>query len=99
MNFEVREVAGAGADYQALLLLREQVLREPLGLTLSDDDVEAEIARLLEERQAQDRAKRDAKIAAGESVPEAPPSPEDVEQQNSEKSAPPPPPPPPVRCF
>ena len=38
-------------------------------------EIEAEIERLLNERQTQDRAKREAKIAAGESVPEAPPSP------------------------
>ena len=57
---------------------------------MSDDDVEAEIARLLDQRQSEDRAKREAKIAAGESVPEAPPSPDEV------KAATPPPPPPPA---
>lgn len=35
---------------------------------MSDDDVEAEIERLLEERMASDKARRDAKIAAGEPV-------------------------------
>ena len=39
---------------------------------MSDDDVEAEIQRLLEERQASDKAKREAKIAAGEDVPMMP---------------------------
>ncbi len=39
---------------------------------MSDDDVEAEIMRLLEERQAADKAKREAKIAAGEAVPQMP---------------------------
>ena len=39
------------------------------------DEVEAEIERLLNERQEADKAKRAAKIAAGESVPEAPPEP------------------------
>ena len=39
---------------------------------MSDEDVEAEIARLLEERQAADKAKREAKIAAGEAVPTMP---------------------------
>ncbi len=42
---------------------------------MSDDDVEAEIERLLAQRQEEDKAKRAAKIAAGESVPEAPPEP------------------------
>lgn len=35
---------------------------------MSDDDVEAEIERLLQERMASDKARRDAKIAAGEPV-------------------------------
>lgn len=35
---------------------------------MSDDDVEAEIERLLAERMASDKARRDAKIAAGEPV-------------------------------
>ena len=39
---------------------------------MSDDDVEAEIARLLNERQSSDKAKREAKIAAGEDVPMMP---------------------------
>lgn len=65
---------------------------EPDYENMSDDDVEAEIARLLAERQAEDKAKREAKIAAGESVPEAPPSPE---PEKKEEAAPPPPPPPP----
>ncbi|WP_373069318.1 chemotaxis protein CheW [Sulfurimonas sp.] len=71
---------------------------EPDYENMSDDDVEAEIARLLAERQAEDKAKREAKIAAGESVPSAPPSPEEVEEKKEEAkedTAPPPPPPPP----
>ncbi|MCW9027265.1 MAG: response regulator [Thiovulaceae bacterium] len=65
---------------------------EPDYDNMSDDDVEAEIARLLAERQSQDKAKREAKIAAGEPVPEAPPSPEEVEakEKETEASAPPP---------
>ncbi|MBE0499076.1 MAG: chemotaxis protein CheW [Campylobacterales bacterium] len=39
---------------------------------MTDEDVEAEIERLLAERQAADRAKREAKIAAGEDVPAMP---------------------------
>ena len=70
---------------------------EPDYENMSDEDVEAEIARLLEQRQAEDKAKREAKIAAGESVPSAPPSPEEVEakEEKEEKAATPPPPPPP----
>ena len=39
------------------------------------DEIEAEIERLLNQRKEEDKAKRAAKIAAGEKVPEAPPSP------------------------
>jgi len=65
---------------------------EPDYENMSDDDVEAEIERLLLQRQAEDKAKREAKIAAGESVPSAPPAPK---EEKVEASAPPPPPPPP----
>ena len=41
------------------------------------DELEAEIERLLNERQDEDKAKRAAKIAAGESVLAAPPSPDE----------------------
>ncbi len=50
---------------------------------MSDDEVEAEIERLLKERQAQDRAKREAKIAAGEEVPQAP----EIAEEDSEKES------------
>lgn len=53
---------------------------------MSDEDVEAEIERLLSERQNEDRAKRAAKIAAGESVPEAPPEP--IEEDEKPKAEP-----------
>ena len=43
--------------------------------SMDADEVEAEIERLLNERQNQDKAKRAAKIAAGETVLEAPPTP------------------------
>jgi len=39
---------------------------------MSEEDIEDEINRLLAQRQAEDKAKREAKIAAGEAVPEAP---------------------------
>ena len=45
---------------------------EPDYANMSDDDVDAEIARLLAERQDADKAKRQAKIAAGEDVPQMP---------------------------
>ena len=44
------------------------------------DEIEAEIERLLNQRQEEDKAKRAAKVAAGESVPEAPPAPMDEEE-------------------
>ncbi len=43
---------------------------------MSPDDLEAEIERLLQERQAEDKQKREAKIASGESVPSLEPEPE-----------------------
>lgn len=39
---------------------------------MSEEEIEDEINRLLAQRQAEDKAKREAKIAAGEAVPEAP---------------------------
>jgi len=71
---------------------------------MSDEDVEAEIQRLLEERQAEDKAKREAKIAAGEDVPIMPDAAApDQEEAKSEEPAPqepeaatPAPPPPPA---
>jgi len=39
---------------------------------MSPEEIEAEIERLLQQRQEEDRKKREAKIAAGESVPEMP---------------------------
>ncbi|MDF1875523.1 response regulator [Sulfurimonas sp. SAG-AH-194-I05] len=60
---------------------------------MDENDIEAEIERLLNERQNEDKARRAAKIAAGESVPEAPPSP--IEEDAPAAATPPPPPPPP----
>ena len=48
---------------------------EPDYDNMDADEIEAEIERLLNERQDEDKAKRAAKIAAGEKVPEAPPAP------------------------
>ncbi len=62
---------------------------EPDYDSMGADEVEAEIERLLKERQDQDKAKRAAKIAAGESVPEAPPEPMDeVESKPAPKPVP-----------
>jgi len=48
---------------------------EPDYDNMSPDDLEAEIEKLLQERQNEDKAKRSAKIAAGEEVLAAPPEP------------------------
>ncbi|EDZ62244.1 chemotaxis protein CheA [Sulfurimonas gotlandica GD1] len=69
-------------------VVEEVASDEPDYENMSDDDVEAEILRLLDERQAEDRAKREAKIAAGEDVPAPPPSPEDVVEEETSKPAP-----------
>ncbi len=61
---------------------------EPDYANMSDEDVEAEIARLLAERQAEDRAKREAKLAAGEEVPQMPDEPNaEVEESKAEEPA------------
>lgn len=59
---------------------------------MSAEDIEAEIERLLAERQEEDKKKREAKIAAGEKVPTLAP---DVEKEDEQEATPPPPPPPP----
>jgi two-component system chemotaxis sensor kinase CheA len=52
---------------------------------MDPDDIEAEIERLLAQRQAEDKAKREAKIAAGEEVPQMPPEPNDEEEHKENK--------------
>ncbi len=70
--------------------------------SLSDDDIEAEIARLLDGKQAEDKARREAKIAAGESVPGLPdqepatPEPEAAPESKPEPTPEPTPAPAPV---
>jgi GNAT superfamily N-acetyltransferase len=39
MTIYIREVAFAGKEYQALLPIRYEILRKPLGLELSDTDI------------------------------------------------------------
>jgi len=60
---------------------------------MSPEEVEAEIERLLAERQAEDRKKREAKIAAGEEVPQMPnpdeeEAPEEVKEEKKAAPAP-----------
>ena len=59
---------------------------EPDYDNMSPDDLEAEIEKLLQERQSEDKAKREAKIAAGEKVLSAPPEP--IEENSSPKEEP-----------
>ena len=54
--------------------------------SMDADEIEAEIERLLNQRQEEDKAKRAAKVAAGEKVPEAPPEP--IEEEAPSESAP-----------
>ena len=77
-----------GPTIQEEVAVQEEILDdEPDYDNMSADDLEAEIERLLNERQAEDKQKREKKIAAGESVlsleptepaPEPEPTPEPV---------------------
>ena len=58
---------------------------EPDYENMSDEDVEAEIERLLAQRQEEDRKKREAKIAAGEKVPSLEPEEEPEEMEEKPK--------------
>ena len=58
---------------------------EPDYENMDPDDIEAEIERLLAQRQAEDKAKREAKIAAGEEVPSMPPEPSEEEPKEEKK--------------
>ena len=58
---------------------------EPDYENMSDDEVENEIAKLLAQRQAEDKAKREAKIAAGETVPTPPPAPDEEPKKEEPK--------------
>ncbi|WP_457748393.1 hybrid sensor histidine kinase/response regulator [Sulfurimonas sp.] len=63
----------------------EEAEAEPDYENMDPDDIEAEIERLLAQRQAEDRAKREAKIAAGEEVPSMPPEPGEEEAKEDKK--------------
>ena len=70
--------------------IQEEVVEEELDYDNMDlEDIEAEIERLLAERQAEDKAKREAKIAAGEEVPSIPSESdkEDLKEENKEEKA------------
>ena len=58
---------------------------EPDYENMDADEIEAEIERLLKQRQEEDRAKREAKIAAGESVLVPPPNPDEVQEEAEAK--------------
>ena len=60
---------------------------EPDYDNMSDDDVEAEIQRLLNQRQEEDKAKRAAKVAAGEEVLAPPPDPDTIVESEKEPKA------------
>lgn len=62
-------------------VIEEPAEDEPDYANMSDDDVEAEIQRLLEERQAADKAKREAKNEAAEEVDYSNMSDDDVEAE------------------
>jgi len=87
----------AAVESLATPVEEEPAVEEELDFdSMSDEDVEAEIERLLNQRQDEDKAKRAAKIASGEKVPEVPPAPSEEEQKETSSSATPPPPPPPA---
>jgi two-component system chemotaxis sensor kinase CheA len=74
----VQEVAPAQEVIQEETVQAEEIFSddEPNYDNMGADELEAEIERLLQERQTEDKAKREAKIAAGESVPSLDPTPE-----------------------
>ncbi|MBN2817087.1 MAG: response regulator [Campylobacterales bacterium] len=61
--------------------VEETPAEEPDYENMDESEIEDEIERLLKMRQAEDKAKRDAKIAAGEKVLSAPPEPEEDEEE------------------
>ena len=66
----------------------EEEAQEPDYENMAEDEIEAEIERLLNQRQNEDKAKRAARIAAGESVLEAPEAPSEEEPKPAPKAAP-----------
>ncbi len=77
-----RMSGGDGEIQQPSLKIAEPVAikveeAEPDYESMDADEIEAEIERLLNQRQAEDQAKRKSKMAAGESVPAIPSQPEE----------------------
>ncbi len=64
---------------------KEEAEEEPDYDNMDPDEIEAEIERLLAQRQAEDKAKREAKIAAGEEVPMMPPEASEEEPKKEDK--------------
>lgn len=61
---------------------------EPDYENMDDNEIEDEIERLLKQRQAEDKAKREAKIAAGEKVLAAPPEVDEDDEKPAPKEEP-----------
>ena len=68
--------------------VEEPAADEPNYDEMSEDEVEAEIARLLAERQEEDKAKRKAKLEAGEEVPQMPDAEEPAKAEEKKEEAP-----------
>jgi len=79
-----KEEAGKDAE-EATQEEEAEEEEEPDYENMDPDEVEAEIERLLAQRQAEDRAKREAKIAAGEEVPSMPSEPEEEEAKKEDE--------------
>ena len=97
------KISGGTGDVQtpvveaAAPVVEEKVVEESVAPATQEDEpdyenmddaaIEDEIERLLRERQAEDKAKREAKIAAGEKVLAAPPEPIEDEKEEESKAA------------
>ncbi len=91
------KIAGGDGDVDTTVVVEEVATAQEDDIdydNMSPDDLEAEIEKLLQERQDEDKAKRQAKIAAGEEVLAAPPEP--IEDEPAASKAEPTPAPVPV---
>lgn len=82
-NGEAADAADAGENEDTAVEEEEELDLE----NMDPDEIEAEIERLLQQRQAEDRAKREAKIAAGEEVPTMPDEDASEEEEKTEEKA------------
>ncbi|WP_297444036.1 chemotaxis protein CheW [Sulfurimonas sp.] len=81
-----KALADAAAEPEVEEKVEEEAEEEELDLENMDaDEIEAEIERLLNQRQEEDKAKRQAKIAAGEEVPSMPDEPSEDEDKKEDK--------------